>query len=109
MRTVHLLLGIESGNHPYTLVIGITVEHLLAEGEERLRRHIIILKHNATVDNGERPFLGDVFRRVAAIVALLILAVHLTLPVDVGHHLSASFYAGHVTLATRSVLIEEEA
>ena len=103
-----MFLGIESGNHANALIVLVAVEHLLAEGEERLRRHIIILQHNTLVDNGERPFLRDIFGRVASIVALLKLAMHLALPVDVANDTSASLDASHIAFASRSVLIQEE-
>ena len=86
----------------------VTVEHLLAEREERLRRHVIVFKHDALVDNRERPLLRYIFRRITSVVALLIFAIHLTLPVDILNHTSASFNAGHIALATWSVLIEEQ-
>lgn len=49
-------------------------------------------------------------RRVAALVFLQIIAMRLTLPVDVlvGSNLSASLDAGHIAIAPWSILIEEQ-
>jgi len=102
------LVAVEACYHGDALVVLITVEHLLTEREERLRRHIVVLKHYAFVDDGERPFLRYVLRRVAAVVALLVHPADVALPVDVLHHAPACLDAGNVVPTARSVLIEEE-
>ena len=87
----------------------ISVEHLLAEGEESLARHHIILQHDTLVDQGESPSVGDESRRVTAHVAFLIEAVHLALPVNVFGNAAASLDTGFVLVGAGAVLIEEQA
>ena len=86
----------------------VAVEHLLAEGEERLRRHVVIFQHDTLVDNRECPLLRYVFGWVASIVALLELTVNLAIPVNVAYYASASLNASHIAFASWSVLIQEE-
>ena len=52
-----LLVDIEACHHRDALVIFIPVEHLLTEGEERLSRHHIVLKHNHFLCQRERPLV----------------------------------------------------
>ena len=87
----------------------VSVEHLLAKWEERLRGDVVVLQHDAFVGEGECPFLLQVFRGVAPLVLLLVVAVDLAFPVDVGHHLPTGEDAGHVALSAGAVLIEEKA
>ena len=88
----------------------IAVQHLLAEGEERLCRHVVILQHHAFINLREGPFLREIFGGVAADIMFLIHTVYLALPVDVliGSNLPASLDTSHVALSARSVLIEEQ-
>ena len=77
------LIFIESGNHGNTFVVLIAVEHLLAEREERLRRHIVIFQHDTLIHNRESPFLGEILRWIASLILGLIRSVHLTLPINI--------------------------
>ena len=102
------LLVVESGNYADACVVLILVEQFLAEAEERDGRHVVILKHDTFVRQGECPLLCHVFRWVAAVVLLLVVVVYFAFPVDVCHYFATSFYARHVTLAARAVLIEKQ-
>lgn len=102
------LLVVESGNHADACVVLILVEQFLAEAEERDGGHVVILKHDTFVRQGECPLLCHVFRWVAAVVLLLVIVVYFAFPIDVCHHFATSFYARHVTLAARAVLIEKQ-
>ena len=77
------LILIESGNHGDAFIVLIAVEHLLAEREERLARHIVIFQYDALVHHRESPFLGEILRRVASLVLCLIRAVNLALPINI--------------------------
>jgi hypothetical protein len=103
------LLAVESGYHRDAVVVFIAVEQLLAEGEERLRGHVVVFEDDTFVGHGESPLLRDIFRRVAAVVLFLVEPVYVAFPVDVLHDFPAAFYAGSVPVSPRSVLIEEEA
>ncbi len=87
----------------------IAVEHLLGKGKEADCGHIIILQHHALVHMTESPLLGDIFRGVASVVALLIHALHLAVPVHVLHHLSAGHDTWHIGIVSGSILIQEQA
>ena len=66
------LVAVESGNHANALIVLVAVEQLLAEREERLRRNVIVFQYDTFLHMTEGPFLGKVFRRIAAEVLLLI-------------------------------------
>ena len=102
-------VAVETGYHADALVVGIAVEEFLAEGKEGLRGYIVVFEHDATVNDRECPFLGEVFGGVAAVVLLLVELVDFALPVDVGNDLAALHDAFHVLLPTRSILVEKEA
>ena len=100
---------VEAGYHADALVVGIAVEHGLAEGDEVVRGDVVVLEHDALLGHGEGPALGIVFGGVAAMVFGAVVAAHVTLPVHLGHHLTAGLEGRHVGLGARPVLIEEEA
>jgi hypothetical protein len=99
----------ETCYHCNPLIVFIAVEEFLAEGKEGLRGYIVVFEHDATVNDRECPFLGEVFGRVTAVVLLLVELVDFALPVDVGNDLAALHDAFHVLLPTRSILVEKEA
>ena len=88
----------------------VAVEHLLAEREERLRRNNIVFKHYYLISHGECPLVGEKSRRVAALVMVEILALHVALPVNllIADNLPASLNARHVLWSTWTILIEEQ-
>ena len=86
----------------------VSVEHFLAKGEETLRGYVVVFQHDALVGHRESPFLRDIFGGVAAVVALLVQVFHVAFPVYVGGNAAASLNAGHVFLASRSVLIQKK-
>ena len=108
LRVIGLLFYVEAAHHRDALVMLVAVEHLLAEREEADGWHVVVLQHNAFVNTAEGPLLRDVLRRVTAVVPFLVECLDLTVPIDLGHHLAAGQYAGHVCLRARSVLIEEK-
>ena len=107
---LRLLIDVETADHPDAVIVLVAVEHFFAEREERLRGHIVVFQHDALVHDAEGPFLREIFRRVAAVVLLLVSAMHLTLPVDfvIADHSPTSLNARQVAVATRAVLVEEE-
>lgn len=102
-------IAVESCYHTDALVVSVAVEQFLAEWEERLGRHIVIFEYDATVSDGECPFLGEIFGGIAPVVPLLIELVDFAFPIDVGNDLTALQDALHVMWSAWSVLIEEEA
>ena len=88
----------------------VAVEHLLAEGEERLCRNDVVLEHDDLVGQREGPLMRTEAGGVAALVMVEIAAVYLTLPVDmlVADNLTTGLDACHVPFVTRTVLIEKQ-
>ena len=108
-NVVRALVAVETADHADALIVLIAVEHLLAIVEERLCGHIVVLQHDALVRQREGPLLRDKFRRVAAVVFLLIETVHFAGPVNLADHLATRHNPWHIALAAGAVLIEEEA
>ena len=108
-NVVRALVAVESADHAHALVVLVAVQHLLAIAEERLCRHVVVLQHDALVRQREGPLLRDKFRRVAAVVLLLVEAVHFAGPVNLADHLATRHNPRHIALAAGAVLIEEEA
>ena len=104
------LVDIEACHHRDTFIVFITVEHLLAEREERLRRHHIIFQDDHLVGQRKGPAMTAEAGGVAALVMVEVAAMHLTRPVDVlvGYYLATSLDACPVALTPWSVLIEQE-
>ena len=88
----------------------ISVEHLLAEREERLCRYHVVLEHDDLLCQREGPLVRTEARRVAALVMVEITTMHLALPIYllVAHDLATGHDTWLVTLVTWSVLIEQE-
>ena len=103
-----LLFHVESGNHGNALIVLITIQHFLAECEERDGRYIVIFQYHTFVRLAESPLLGDNFRGVAAVVAFLLQLMHLAVPVNLTDHFPAGPYAFNIFLVAWTVLVKEE-
>ena len=99
---------IHARNHADALIMCISVKQFFAKREEREGRHVVIFQDNALVFMAECPLLGEIFGRVAAPVHLLVVAMYLTLPVNlfIIEQLSARFHAWQVAVVAWSILIQ---
>ena len=51
------LVNVETRDHRDALIVLVLIKHLLAEGEERLCRHVVVFQHHTLINDRKGPFL----------------------------------------------------